>query len=77
MKTPVIFAHIAERRGNPALRRDGMGTGRKDLGNQRGFQPLFRAAKPGAQTGPAGADDDNIVFMIDNGVGVSHIYCAL
>jgi hypothetical protein len=64
MEAPVIFAHVGERRGDAALRRDGVRTCRENLGDKRGFQALFRAAETSAKTRATGADDDNVIFMI-------------
>jgi hypothetical protein len=63
---PVILAHIAERGGDAALGRDGVAAGREDLGDDGGLQPGFDHADGRAQTGAAGADDDDIIFMLDD-----------
>ena len=73
MEAPVVFAHITERRGDAALRRNRMGTCREYLGDQRGFQALFRAAETGAQTRATGADHDNVIVMICNLIAC-HLY---
>ena len=69
MPSPVVLAHIAERCGNAALRRDGVRAGREDLGDAGGAQAGFRAADDGAQAGAAGADDDDVVTVIFDRVG--------
>src|SRR5450432_192535 len=44
---PVVFAHIAERSGDAALRRDGVRARRKYLGDASGAQARFTAADHG------------------------------
>ena len=68
---PVVLAHIAERGGDAALRRDGMGAGREHLGDAGGAQARFAAADHGAQPGAAGADDDDVIGMILDRVGAA------
>ena len=46
---PVVLAHIAERRGDAALRRHRMRAGREHLGDAGGAQAGFAAADHGAQ----------------------------
>src|SRR5690606_34446416 len=62
---PGILAHVAERGGDAALRRHGVRAGRKDLGDAGDLQPLLGGAERGAQTRAARADDDDVVFVID------------
>jgi hypothetical protein len=57
---PVILAHVAERGGDAALRRDRMRTGREDLGDAGGPEARFAGAKRRPQAGSAGADHDDI-----------------
>jgi hypothetical protein len=57
---PVVIRHIGQRRGDAALRRNGMRAGREHLGNQRHLQIGLRQLQRGAQTGAAAADDDRI-----------------
>jgi hypothetical protein len=49
---PVVLAHVAQRRADPALRRDGVRAGRKHLRQHRypvsGLRELQRGAHPGA-----------------------------
>ena len=42
---PVVLAHVAERGGDAALRRDGMRAGRKDLCDAGGLQPRLARAE--------------------------------
>ena len=69
---PVVVAHVAERGRDAALGRDGVGAGREDLGDAGGAQALLGHAEGGAQARPAGADDDDIVLMLDDLVGLAH-----
>ena len=55
--------------GDPALRRDGMAAGREDLGDAGGLQALLGRAHRRAQAGAAGADDDDVIDMVDDLVG--------
>ncbi len=66
MPAPVIFAHIAKRCRNPALGRDGVGTGRKHLGDAGGFQTGLRSAKRGPQPRAPGTNDDDVVGMVND-----------
>src|SRR5947209_17198809 len=61
---PFVLAHIAERRSNTALRRHGMGTSRKHLGDAGGLEPGLAAADNGAQPRAARADYHHVVAMI-------------
>ncbi len=63
---PVVRAHIAEAGGDPALRGDGVAAGREDFGYASGLQSLARRAHRRAQPSPAGADDDDIIDMVDD-----------
>mmetsp|Transcript_22347 Transcript_22347/g.35719 ORF Transcript_22347/g.35719 Transcript_22347/m.35719 type:complete len:683 (-) Transcript_22347:5097-7145(-) len=60
---PVVGAHVAERRGNAALRSNGVGPGREDLGHAGRAQPLFRHAQRGAQARATGTDNHHVIFM--------------
>ena len=65
MPTPVIFAHVAKRSTDTALRRDGVAASREYLGDTRRGQTLLNEAECRSETGAAGADDDYIVAMVD------------
>ena len=62
---PVVLAHVAERGADAALRGDGVTARRKQLGDARGRQARFRESERGAQARAAGADDDDVVGVID------------
>ena len=66
---PVVLAHIAERGGDAALRRDRVAARRKHLGDAGGLEASRCAFQRGAQSGAAGADDDDIECVIDDRVG--------
>ena len=68
---PVVLAHVAERRGDAALRGDGVRAGREHLGDAGGAQARLAAADRGAQAGAAGADHDHVVGMVLDRVGPS------
>ena len=61
---PVIRAHIAERCGDAALRRDRMRAGREHLGDAGGAQTRLRAADHRTQPGPSGPDDHHVKGVI-------------
>ena len=68
---PVVLAHVAERGGDAALRRDGVRAGRKHLGDAGGLQSRLGAADDGAQARAAGADHDHVVGVILDGIGAA------
>ena len=68
---PVVLAHIAERGGDAALRRHRVRARREDLGDAGGAQAGFTAADDGAQSGAAGADDDDVVSVILDRIGAA------
>src|SRR5690606_16655811 len=69
---PIVLAHVAERGADPALRRDRMAARREYFTNRRGGQPLLRETERRAQTSAAGADDNHVERMIEEGVFVTH-----
>src|SRR5215472_2369230 len=68
---PVVLAHIAERGGNAALRRDGVGAGRKYLGDAGGPQARLAATDDRAQARAAGADHHDIVSVVLDRIGAA------
>ena len=68
---PVVRAHVAERGGDAALRRDGVRARREHLGDAGGLQAGLGAAERGAQAGAAGADHDDVVGMVGDGIGAA------
>src|SRR3982074_2348284 len=71
MPAPVIFVHVAERRRDAALRRDGVRARRKYFGDAGGTQPGFAAADYRTQARAAGADHDDIIGMVFDRIGVT------
>ena len=69
---PIVFAHIAKRCANPALRRDGVAARRKHLGNAGGRQALFDQAERGPEACPSSPHHNDIVVMIDEFVIRTH-----
>ncbi len=61
---PVVLAHVAERGGDAALRRDRVRAGGEDLGDAGGLQARLRAAERRAKAGAAGADDHDVIGMV-------------
>ena len=72
VEAPVVLAHVAQRGGDAALRRHGVGTGREDLADARRLQALLREPEGRAQAGAAGADDDHVVVVFGNGIRGRH-----
>ncbi len=66
MEAPVVFAHVAERGRDAALRRHGVRAGRENFCDKRGLEALFSTAETGAKACAPCADDDDIIFMIDD-----------
>ena len=62
---PVVLAHVAERGADAALRGDRVAARREELGDAGGGQARFGQPERGAQAGAAGADDDDVVGVID------------
>jgi hypothetical protein len=69
---PVVGRVVAERGGDSALRGDGVAAGREDLGDAGGLEALFGRAHGCAEAGSAGADDHDVVDVVDDLVGISH-----
>ena len=65
---PVVRPHVAERRGDAALRRDRVRARGKHLRHARRLEAGLGAAERCAQAGAAGADDDDIVGVIVDGI---------
>jgi hypothetical protein len=68
---PVVRMHVAERGGNAALGRNGVRAGRKHLGDAGGAQSAFATADYRAQAGAAGANDDDVIGVVFNRIGVA------
>jgi hypothetical protein len=62
---PVVLAHIAERRANAALRCNGVAARRENFCDTGGVESSFRQTKCCAQSGATGADDNDVVTVID------------
>ena len=69
---PVVLAHIAERRADAALRRDGMAAGREDLADAGGLEPRNGHSQCRPQTGAAAPDNDDIVSVMLDRIGGAH-----
>ena len=73
---PVVFTHVAERGADAALSRHRVASGRKELGHAGGGEPFGRQAERRSQAGSARADDDCVVFVIDDGVRLGHSFSS-
>ena len=65
--------HVAERSRDAALRGDGMRSRRKYLGDASGAQARLAATHHSPQAGAPGADDDDVVGMVFDGIGLAVI----
>ena len=63
MPLPAIGAHVAQRRGNTTLSGNSMRTGRKNLGDTGGAQPLLGQAQRRAQPGATGPYNNRVIGM--------------
>ena len=72
MPLPAVRAHVAERSAHAALCRYRVAAGRKHLGNTGGRESGCGHAQGSAQAGAAGADDDDIVSVVDQLVIICH-----
>jgi len=68
---PVVRVHVAERRGNAALRSYRMRAGRKHFCDAGGAQARLRAADHRAQARAAGADHDDVIGVVFDRIGFS------
>ena len=66
---PVVLAHVAERGGDAALRRDRVRAGREHLGDAGGLETGLAAADDRAQAGAAGAHHDDVVGVVFDRIG--------
>ena len=69
VEAPVVLAHVAERGADAALRRHRVAARREHLGQAGRGQPRLGQAHGGAQARAAGADDDDVVAVVDELVG--------
>ena len=66
--SPVVLGHVAQGGVHSALGGDRVGAGGKQFGYAGGFETGLRQPHGRAESGTAGADDDGVEFVIDNGV---------
>ena len=69
---PMVRRVVAKRCRNPALRRDSVRTRWEYLGNASRFQTRFRTAHGSAQTRTASADNDGVIYVVNNLISVRH-----
>ena len=74
MEAPVVLAHVAERGGNTALRGDRVRARREHFGQAGCLQAFLCEPERGAQTRAARTDDDHVVFVLLNLVGIHFLY---
>ena len=75
---PIVRPHVAERRGDAALRGNRMRARRKHLRDARRLEPGFGAAERRPQACATGADDDDVIRMIDDRVSLAaHSWCSI
>ena len=68
---PVVLAHIAERGGNAALRCNGVRARRENFGDTGSAQAGLTAPDHRAQTGTAGANNDDVIAVILDRIGAA------
>ena len=73
---PVVLAHVAEGGAHAALGRHRVAAGRKHLRDARGGEAPGGEAEGRAQPGPAGADDDHVVGMLGERIGIGHLWIS-
>mmetsp|Transcript_21345 Transcript_21345/g.52551 ORF Transcript_21345/g.52551 Transcript_21345/m.52551 type:complete len:368 (+) Transcript_21345:832-1935(+) len=66
---PVVLRPVPQRGVNAALRGDGVAPRREQLRDARGLEPGLAQPDHRAQAGTAGAHDDGVVRVVDDGVG--------
>ena len=66
---PIVGPHVAERRGNAALRRHGVRAGREHFGDACDPQSRLRAADARAQARAARADHDDVESVVGDRIG--------
>ncbi len=69
---PVVLAHVAERGGDAALRRDRVAARREHLADAGGLEARQAHAERRAQARAAGADHDDVVGVLDDRVALRH-----
>src|SRR6185503_2427356 len=68
---PVVRTHVAERRRDSTLRRHGVAARGEHLGDAGGLEAVVGHAESGAQARATGADDDDVVLVLDDRVGTA------
>ncbi len=68
---PAVGTHVADRSGDAALRRHGVRACGEHLRHAGGLEARFRAAECRAEAGATGADDDHVVHVIGDGIGLA------
>ena len=64
MPTPIVGAHVAERRRHAALRRDRVRARWKNFGNAGRLEPGFSGTKRGAQASASCAHDHYVIGVV-------------
>ena len=73
VEAPVVFAHVAKRRRDTALRRHRVAAGGEHLGDIRDRQPGLCQAEGGPQTGTAGTNHHYVVGVVFKLVSGRHL----
>jgi hypothetical protein len=69
---PVVLGHVAEGGADAALGGDGVAAGREHLGDAGGLQACGGEAHGRAEAGAAGADDDHVIGVVGDRIGIRH-----
>jgi hypothetical protein len=73
VEAPIVaVAHVAERGRHTALRRHRVAARRENFCDAGGFQSGGRHAERGAQSRAPGTDNNDVIAMVDDLVGLSH-----
>ncbi len=76
--TPIVGAHVAQRRRDAALSGNRMRPRRKDLRDACRFETGFGATERRPQSCATGADHDDVIRMIDDRVSLAaHSWCSI
>src|SRR6476661_1608178 len=75
MPLPGVVGHVGQGRSNPSLRCDGMAARRKHFRDARGLEATCCHSHGCAQAGATGTDNDDVICVIDGGIGLGHGVC--
>ncbi len=71
MPLPAVRRHVLQRGGDTALRRNRVRAGREHLRDAGRLEALFRHAERRTQSSSAGSHDNDVVGVVDIGIGLA------